>query len=48
MSTHQVTYQARNQDFLRGVQLDLVGDHSSGDLGDEPPDADKNLIFGVL
>ena len=31
-----------------GVQLDLVGDHSSGGLGAQPPDADNNLIFDVL
>ena len=41
-NTHAV--QACNQD----VQLDLVGDHSSWDLGAQPPDADKNLIFDVL
>jgi len=40
--------QACNQDFSRGVLLGLVGDHSSGGLGEQPPDVDNNLIFGVL
>ena len=31
-----------------GVQLDLVGNHSSGGPGAQPPDADDNLIFDVL